>query len=242
MKKPVIDFHHTCQSILQNTFSPSLVNILRSQIGQKFRAWLKQNKRMDPNLWGPKDFEYLFTLYDQYFFDGQLTQTLRKRNITLRFVYSERATVTAGSCRGKAGPNSTVTMTFSHPIMKELASELASELAHSSSKYMSGGLFCATPIECLQLTLEHEMVHLLIELYCPEIIGKFPQRRNIHGQEFKIMVKNLFGQTRIQHELPSPKVRKRREAKQEEIFLPAIPVNEFVWPEMSWDRFFPTFF
>ena len=149
MKKPLIDFQHTCHSILRTPFSASLVNILRSQIGQKFRAWLKQNQRIDPNLWGPKDFEYLFTLYDQYFFDGKLTQTLRKRNITLRFVYSERATVTAGSCRGNALPNSTVTMTFSHPIMREIGSELA----QSYSKYMNGGLFCAIPLNACNLHL-----------------------------------------------------------------------------------------
>lgn len=232
MKKPFIVFQDSCRSILRTSFSATLINRLRSEIGQKFRAWLKQNKRIDPNLWEPKNFEYLFDLYDQFFFDGQLIQTLRKRNITLKFIYSERATATAGSCRGNALPHSTVIMTLSHPIMRELS------LHSDGLKYTNGGLFCTTPIECLQLTVEHEMVHLMIQLFCPEVIGKFRHRRNIHGQEFKTIIKNLFGQTKTQHELPSPTVR-RRKSKKEEIFLPpTISVNDFLWPDISWDRFF----
>jgi hypothetical protein len=61
-------------------------------------------------------------------------------------------------------------------------------------KECSNGLQCNDQLECLLITLEHELVHLVIDLFCPKL-------KNGHGSDFQERVLNLFGQTKSRHSL-----------------------------------------
>lgn len=87
--------------------------------------------------------------------------------------------------------------------------------------YESGGVECKNAIEVLQLILEHELFHLIIGIFAPHILttkstttksarkksktsaggSSTAPRRNIHGVEFKTMVKKCFGHTKSTHAL-----------------------------------------
>jgi len=76
---------------------------------------------------------------------------------------------------------------ISRPIFSELFS-------NGLSKECSNGLVCTDKLACLLITLEHEIVHLIIDIFCPQL-------ENGHGTDFQNRVEALFGQTDTKHTL-----------------------------------------
>ncbi len=64
--------------------------------------------------------------------------------------------------------------------------------------YHAGGLLCYAPLECLLNVFLHETVH--IALTVGDKLGLRPDNDH-HGNEFNLIIKNLFGQTNWQHGL-----------------------------------------
>jgi hypothetical protein len=75
-------------------------------------------------------------------------------------------------------------------------------------QYPVGGLVCRSRLECMQLTLEHEMVHLLMYMWqrCNDPAKRHTPRTVVdglvlggHGRTFKRLVLHMFGHTAIRH-------------------------------------------
>jgi plastocyanin len=66
-------------------------------------------------------------------------------------------------------------------------------------------------IQCTLITFEHELTHLLINVFCPDVKRKTQRSlkaptglktvRNVHGPEFKRIVHNWYGHRATTHQL-----------------------------------------
>jgi len=63
----------------------------------------------------------------------------------------------------------------------------------SPKTYSVGGILCSSPLRCMLQVFVHEMVHAMVEMFCPEKDG--------HGVRFRRINKALFGQTTYRHAL-----------------------------------------
>jgi hypothetical protein len=126
--------------------------ILRYQIDaiEAWRTWIGlQLKTMDHI--SITDLQILFNLYDRYFFNGTLPKA-----VSLEF--SDRLTKTAGLC-GRCTVKGCV-CEYKITIARKVFQNINLESGQSTQ---SGGIACDTSLQCLQLTLEHEMIHLIIK-------------------------------------------------------------------------------
>nr|QBK85981.1 MAG: SprT-like family protein [Marseillevirus LCMAC101] len=145
-------------------------------------------KGSNPNL------RRLFELYDRYFFKGQIQNKLDKTNSTLDFTFSKH-TRTGGTCSKKE---------CSYKINIPIA--LFRGLFQKGEKTLSiNGLLCMSNLECLQITFEHELIHLLMYIY--DYSSKKPEYSQsadtfaAHGKLFQCMVFLYFGHTDTKHNL-----------------------------------------
>jgi len=143
---------------------------------------------------GIPDLRKLFELYDKNFFRGQIGRKLDATNSTLDFTFS-RHTSTAGTC-SRAGCKWKINI----PI------KLFRGLFRKGEKnLLNNGIWCTSKLDCLQLTFEHELVHLLMGLYQYE--NKKPERSQsadtftCHGKLFQCMAFLYFGHTDYKHDL-----------------------------------------
>ena len=126
----------------------------------------------------------LFDEYDKRVFGGQLRRHLRDHKATITFKANARLTSTAGRCKRQG----------CHYTM-EMAVTMYQNLNVSSTKIqLNGGISCTTKFDCFLITFEHELVHLLF------LMGIFSPD-DMHGPAFKRIVKNIFGHTKITHNL-----------------------------------------
>ncbi len=151
-----------------------------------------------------KDITYMFNLYDEIFFDNNLEKVFengfggKKYHFSMRF---SKATSTAGCC-SKRVKDGEIYMKIS------LAKTLFSTLFQDEDKKceINAGLKCEDQLEAMLITLEHEMIHLILNIFSPdEIKGKIvtgrKTKRKVHGELFKLLAKNLFLHTDFRHNL-----------------------------------------
>lgn len=126
----------------------------------------------------------LYDLYSIYFFNDSLPK--------VTFEISNKLTQVAGKCKvsGKCKP----IIRMSRPIFMNLNLE-----KDQSTK--SGGLECKSRLECLQLVLEHEIMHLVIITHYPSRKGLDSKIYSSHGALFKGLVEAYFGQTQSTHQI-----------------------------------------
>lgn len=145
---------------------------------------------------GPKDLERLWNLYDEVFFGGEISRYLKETNSTLKFQTTPGGnTKLGGWCRTRRGTGKRCTFTISIPA------GLYFKLFNAGEKNLGlNGLLCWDRLTCLQIVLEHEGMHLLMQLYEYERRGR-DVVFSPHGKLFKCMVKTYFGHTRVTHGL-----------------------------------------
>jgi len=80
------------------------------------------------------------------------------------------------------------TVLISRPIFTSLFKEC------HRSEYVNG-IACRSQLECLQLTVEHELCHLILNIWSQEL---YSAGRG-HGQPFQALSSHLFGHTHYQH-------------------------------------------
>ena len=111
---------------------------------------------------GKPNLRRLFELYDKNFFRGQIQRKLDETNSTLDFTFSTH-TSTAGTCSRKG-----CKWKINIPI------KLFQGLFQNGEKnLLTNGIWCTSKLDCLQLTFEHELIHLLMQLY--KYQGKKPE-------------------------------------------------------------------
>lgn len=138
-----------------------------------------------------EDLRYLFNLIDDEYFDSYLQDYIDEEKIKL-IVRFGKAEKTGGSC--EIDPPCKVDVMISRPIFLNVYA--------GGEDPINAGLFCRDGITCLMITVEHEMTHLLLNLFFAEEISK----DGPHGPLFRKTVRDIFGHTKTYHELlPAPK-------------------------------------
>ena len=148
----------------------------------------------DAKKWKSTDFSHLFDWYDDYFFNGKLRKQLTDRKTTVDFTIKNRGTKVAGYCK-QSGCNYTIAI--SRPNYENL-------FKSNEKMYRNGGLPCMDRVHCMLITFEHEMIHLLTSVFCPEarkVTNRGVAKRVMHGKTFKGIAKSRFGQTESKHAL-----------------------------------------
>jgi hypothetical protein len=131
----------------------------------------------------------LFNLYDQYFYQGQLSEIMNRNKIQLLFDYGAKLTKTGGTC----GRNGCIyTIKISQPVI--LSTFNKGEKSHSAN-----GLQCFDRLDCLMNVFEHELTHFAIEISHGHVKGD-PIYKS-HGLYFQQLVNAYYGQTAYKHSL-----------------------------------------
>jgi hypothetical protein len=139
----------------------------------------------------------MFWLYDAAFFSDIFKRLAAEKNLNLHFKFGKR-TGAAGVCRKKGPCEFEIEMSL--PVFQRIFEPGASEVEKAN------GINCHNHTECFQLVMEHEMIHLLIQLL------EIPVRMS-HGPEFRRLASKLFGHTDFHHTLGSGLLMGREEAK-----------------------------
>jgi hypothetical protein len=156
---------------------------------EEWRRSIAELSLIDQNLknFDTYDLIKLFDLYNLYFFNNSLPPT--------KLEISTGLTVTAGVCKiSRTSTKCDYNITISKSIFTKLNLE-------ENQGTKSGGLVCKSRLNCLQLVLEHEIIHLISGFYYPNKKELNKKIYSSHGLLFKNLVKNYFGQTESTHQI-----------------------------------------
>ena len=140
----------------------------------------------------PADLQVMFDLYDKYFFLGSLRQKFIETQSNLTFRVSHKPqNVRAAAC-GKESCNYMIEVSW--PIFARLFPTGRETYKHT--------FICTDRLECLQLSFEHEMIHLaiLISGSLPLIRQKKDPIYSPHGAFFKQLFYAYFRQVGSTHD------------------------------------------
>lgn len=238
------NFNICDEILLMDPLSISIIEKNRTTIIDKFTSYLNKKKRLNCDQWISTDISRLFHYYDKIFFSSYIRKELGDRNIELEFKYTDfgKCDTRSAYCEiptGSSTHNCSYLIVINATIFKKL---FESELP---KVYNNQGIKCNNVIQFLAVTLEHEMFHLIIQVFRPDIlispsgsvltslqksrsddvsrnshnsddktrieslrprknktlIEIYPKRQNVHGKEFKTMVKNVFRHTTCNYQL-----------------------------------------
>lgn len=127
----------------------------------------------------------MFWLYDQVFFNNIFRRLEKEKGFKVTFKFSKR-TGAAAVCRSKG--NCEFVIEISLPVYQAIFQPGTAEVEKAN------GINCESHIECLQLVMEHEMIHALIRAL------DIPTKMS-HGPEFQKIARGLFGHTDFRHSL-----------------------------------------
>jgi hypothetical protein len=144
----------------------------------------------------PTQLKETYLILDKVYFEGEINKYLQKNcDIELDFKTSGRLKTTAGKCNWRYDFRDD-DIKFRYKI--EISSPIIYSLFDKGEKSLKiNGLNCTNKLECYINLFEHELTHLVIFLFCPEL-GK---GMGGHTQVFRAIVKNLFGHTEYKHYL-----------------------------------------
>jgi hypothetical protein len=171
----------------------------------EYRQLIHDTCGIDPQLKSVtnNDLSRLFDMYNTYFFGNSVREILAENRYNIEFVAEwkpqkghkiKNISKTAGLC-------STYTKTCIFQLMFNIPIILQ---PFEINKYaFSGGMQCNDPLSCLQLTFEHEVCHMLVNMLILDMLKFGPIRKKVqpHGTLFKCLVYEFFGQTDVRHEL-----------------------------------------
>ena len=133
-------------------------------------------------------------LYDSYFLLNLINTKLNTNTISLSTKF-DNSSKNAGTCSRTNGKSK---IDYVITISKTLISQV-------NDTETNCGLQCNDQLQCLLLTLEHELIHLIIFLYYYHNIiyidsnGK--KRHKHHGELFQSLAHNLFSHTDFTHSI-----------------------------------------
>ena len=134
-------------SITNTAFKKDKYSII-SRIESEFNSYLSVH---NPNFFTHiriKDFNFLFSLYDKYYFSENLTKYLK-----MSLDFSRRLTKSAGMVKFNLRTNS-VKIIFSIPL-------IFGAYLKDTQGYIVNGIFCKNPSEALMRVMEHELTHIV---------------------------------------------------------------------------------
>jgi hypothetical protein len=182
----------------------------RSQIHKKALTYIGGDAFFDKL--NKDQLHYIFDLYDKLFFNNEIKHKIKEEGSTLTIIpASDSMTKTGGLCT-KIGCEHSIKIAFG---------VLSQTFVKNKNKLSTNGLECEDRLNCLQLVLEHEMIHLIVNLWS----GQFTNKDNIklfdsHGHVFRCLAKSFFGHTDVTHGLLSV-------TKDEEDTKPKAKISDF---------------
>jgi hypothetical protein len=126
-----------------------------------------------------EDLNTMFKMYDDIFFNGEILEYLTDKKYSLKFQTGGESTFTTESVCGWETCSYIITI----PVEK-----------FKKKATIVGGKFCKDQLECLQRAMEHEIVHLIIFMFC-----KDETISDQHGRLYMNMVSGLFGHKDYKH-------------------------------------------
>ena len=196
-----------CEYFMNHALDIRDIEARRLDISRRWRTPTREKwfgKNTGPISLEEDDLAQLFALYDETFFEGALRKRVHSKGSVFKIKPSKKLTRTAGLCAYDPGQRK-----HRCEYWIEISINVLNKTFHESEAHDSGGVLCHSRIECMQLVLEHEMIHLLTYLW--EACDAKPTLTrtgktvapDAHDPIFKQLVKNIFGQTRVQHSLLS---------------------------------------
>jgi hypothetical protein len=152
-------------------------NYIMTSVGGKYGYYPKLSQEL---------LQSIFELIDHYFFGKIIATLFNEFSAKLKFDIQQSLTSSAGNM-GTMAVRKEYLMKISFPIFTNINEK-------NVSKLKNGGMPVKNMLHALVLTLEHELVHLLIPLMDP-------MNSEIHGNLFTTMMLNIFGHTDIYHNL-----------------------------------------
>lgn len=166
---------------------------------KKFYDYLKKNVIPDNKFIVTSNIvKQTFYALDYIYFKNQISKRIKKTNSSLAFSASKRLTSTAGVCKYKLFFDFYGDFDYGEyeiSISKPIIDVLFADKKIKSLKI--NGLHCFDRLECYISLFQHEVIHLVIGLFCHEE----GQCDGGHTTTFKQITKNLFGHTEYRHML-----------------------------------------
>lgn len=133
-----------------------------------------------------KSLQTVLDTIDKIYFNNILKKYFKDKKITLTVSFNNRYSRVAGTC-SKTGCNYSIkiaTAMFDKPFKQGMKVQTVN------------GLKCYNQLECMLHVFTHELVHLIIFVFCSD--------QNVpggHGPAFKQITQSLFGHTDFRHSL-----------------------------------------
>lgn len=182
-----------------NLFKSGEISQLRKKIKEELAIY---GLTTNLNGWDDKNLREMYNLYDKYFFNNEISQTIKETGSSIKFqTTSGKKAKIGGWCRTEKLTPQKKTCTFTISFPKHMYISLFTDPNIKSLK--NNGVICYDRLDCLQLTFEHELVHLIMQLYgqYKEIKGPGKMIYTSHGKLFQCFTKSYFGHTDFRHSL-----------------------------------------
>ena len=138
------------------------------------------------NNYSNKSLDTILNIVDKVYFNNILKKYFNDKKITLTLSFNNKYTSTAGLCT-KKGCNYSI----------QIATGIFDKSFKQGMKSQKiNGLKCYNALECMLHVFTHELVHLIIFVFC--IKQNAP---GVHGVSFKQITQSLFGHTDFRHYL-----------------------------------------
>lgn len=160
----------------KRTLTNAELSNIRKSIYDKFKTFKNSVTAMSSD-----DLRKFFYEYDRLCFNGDITKFMSDSNYTLGFKTSGEDTFTTEGICARGICNYVITI----PTMY---------FGRVTGMTNVAGHQCKDQLECLQRVVEHELVHLIIFIFCGDSFIT-----DQHGPMFMDIAKNLFAHTDHRH-------------------------------------------
>lgn len=206
-----VDLENFCQYLATNRIPAEKQIDWRQQIGDFIRQKIGKVITLDnfQDVITPEILQYMFNLYDKYFFSNTLSSLSQKHGCVYTICWDNKCTSNAGLCsRDRECKQMKITL-----YNRVFYDSLKNMTDKQGTSVINSGLKCHNVLECLQITFEHELVHALINCFClnygytnkgaPSNWTSYSSPATGHSKTFLSIVNNNFGHTEYKHELHS---------------------------------------
>lgn len=140
-----------------------------------------------------------FKIIDKVYFNNNISKRITETNSSLTFSVSNKLTTTAGRCDYRYWLDENNNFLYGNYDIKISKPIIENIFSKKEKSLKINGLSCFDRLECYINLFQHEIIHLLINLFCYEE----GVNQGGHTNVFKSIVYNLFGHTDYKHLLLS---------------------------------------
>lgn len=179
-----------CDYFLRTQYTHKNISRTRKEIHRKMikRTNGKANSVKTMNI---GDIQAMYKLYDHYFFDGVVDKFLNKPGkikYILEFEFGNTTHIGGICSKSVRGTQCSLKITLSKKALTNVFKDKS-----SATTEVVNGIVCRDQLECMQLIFEHELIHMIIGVWCDSKKGES------HGKKFKTLANNIFGHTDFRH-------------------------------------------